>query len=81
MSKISKIDTLDALGDTITTILTTNINTNDDNDKHNDYDDNFDDNDEEKDEGDDDDVVCGMVPRWGAPRSSPLTLIGHTAAT
>ena len=69
---------IDALGDTITTILTTNINTNDDNDKHNDYDDNFD---EEKDEGDDDDVVCGMVPRWGAPRSSPLTLIGHTAAT
>ena len=69
------------LGDTITTILTTNIDTNDDNDKHNDYDDNFDDNDEENDEGDDDDVVCGMVPRWWAPRSSPLTLIGHTAAT
>ena len=68
------------LGDTITTILTTNIDTNDDNDKHNDYDDNFDDN--ESDEGDDDDdVVCGMVPRWWAPRSSPLTLIGHTAAT
>ena len=61
--------------------MTTNIDTNDDNDKHNDYDDNFDDNDEENDEGDDDDVVCGMVPRWGAPRSSPLTLIGHTAAT
>ena len=32
---------IDALGDTITTILTTNINTNDDNDKHNDYDDNL----------------------------------------
>ena len=74
MSNISKI----ALGDTITTILTTNTDTNDDNDNHNDYDDNFD---EEKDEGDDDDVVCGMVPRWWAPRSSPLTLIGHTAAT
>ena len=69
------------LGDTITTILTTNIDTNDDNDKHNDYDDNFDDNDEENAEGDDDDLVCGMVPRWWAPRSSPLTLIGHTAAT
>ena len=46
--------------------------------KHDDYDDNFD---GENHEGDDDDVVCGMVPRWGAPRSSPLTLIGHTAAT
>ena len=47
--------------------------------KHDDYDDNFD---EENHEGDDDDVVCGMVPRWcWAPRSSPLTLIGHTAAT
>ena len=38
-----------------------------------------DDDDEDDDDNDDDDSP--MVPRCWAPRSSPLTLIGHTVAT
>ena len=45
-------------------------------------DDDDDDDDDQKDrDNDDDDDGRRMVPRCWAPRSSPLTLIGHTAAT
>ena len=39
------------------------------------------DDDSNDDDNDDDDDDSPMVPRCWAPRSSPLTLIGHTVAT
>ena len=49
--------------------------------QHDDDDEDDDGNDGDDDYDDDDDDDSPMVPRCWAPRSSPLTLIGHTVAT